>query len=152
MKTFVHIFNGSVFEVITPATYESDSPEGIEPTYKAGDEIPIDRRFAPEFAEALIDITGVNPMPQFGWTYDGSNFAPPQPDPVDYESANAAEQIRLMAVADSATFGMADAFMAGLLDDTETKTFKAWASYKLALSKVNLKVQNPAWPTPPATT
>jgi hypothetical protein len=30
----------------------------------------------------LIDVTGTDPQPQIGWTYDGAAFtAPPQPEP-----------------------------------------------------------------------
>ncbi|RRW54346.1 hypothetical protein EGJ55_16045 [Pseudomonas moraviensis] len=44
---------------------------------------------------------------------------------------------------------MSDAFVAGLLSDTEVDTFKAWAVYKLQLSKVDTGLKTPKWPSVP---
>jgi len=63
---------------------------------------------------------------------------------------NTTERNSLMAVANEATVGMSDAYVAGLLDDADTATFKAWAKYKLALSKVDLTQATPTWPSAPA--
>jgi hypothetical protein len=68
MHTYARIDNGIVMEVIQPMTYDIDSPEGCEYTFKAGDEIPIERRFTPEFVSTLSDITGISPQPEYGWT------------------------------------------------------------------------------------
>lgn len=62
----------------------------------------------------------------------------------------AARQTVLMSSAIDATQGMADAYIAGLLDAADTTKFKAWAAYKLALSKVDLTQAPPAWPAVPA--
>lgn len=80
--------------------------------------------------------------------FDGTTFALP----VDYVTGNAVQQVALMTTANAATFGMGDAFMSGLLDEADTAKFKAWAAYKLALSKVDLTQAMPAWPTVPAST
>lgn len=63
--------------------------------------------------------------------------------------SSAAKQGALMASATAATVGMSDAYVAGLLNSADAATFKEWAAYKLALSKVNLTQSSPAWPTPP---
>jgi len=60
-----------------------------------------------------------------------------------------AQQGALMAMANAATSGMSDAYVAGLLDAADAATFKAWSAYKLALSKVDLTVASPAWPAVP---
>lgn len=69
--------------------------------------------------------------------------------PVDPTSSNTATRNSLMGAANTATYGMSDAFVAGLLDGADTATFKAWATYKLALSKVDLTQPTPVWPTMP---
>ena len=87
MKTYVRIQDGIVFEVIPPMTYDIDSPEGVEPTFKSGDEVPIERRYHPSFIDGtlswMIDVTNSDPMPAYGWTAtqegDAWAFAPPTP-------------------------------------------------------------------------
>jgi hypothetical protein len=69
--------------------------------------------------------------------------------PVDHTGDNTATRDSLMATANAATYGMSDAYVAGLLDDADTATFKAWAKYKLALSKVDLTLASPQWPQAP---
>jgi hypothetical protein len=152
MKTYAHIQDGKVVEIIVPMAQEFDSPEGVEPVYMAGDEVPIDQRFTSEFVAELIDITNTLNV-VIGMTYDGTTFAAPveaPPPAVDYVTVNAAQQVALMTTANAVTFGMADAYISGLLDDADTAKFKAWAAYKLALSKVDLTKAQPAWPTVPA--
>jgi hypothetical protein len=74
MHTYARIDNGRVVEIIEPMTYDVDSPEGSEYQFKAGDEIPIERRFMPAFAAALVDISAVTPQPGYGWTaVDGAS-------------------------------------------------------------------------------
>lgn len=63
---------------------------------------------------------------------------------LDAVAAAQAERSRLLDKANQATVGMVDAYIAGLLDEEDTKTFKAFAAYKLALSKI---AQQPGYPT-----
>ena len=37
---------------------------------------PIDELFHPDVG-FWVDVTGANPMPAYGWSYDGSTFTPP---------------------------------------------------------------------------
>ncbi|MFJ4197532.1 tail fiber assembly protein [Pseudomonas sp. NPDC089534] len=59
----------------------------------------------------------------------------------------------LLAEADQQTVGMADAYIAGLLDADDMQRFKAFAAYKLALNKIDRQPGYPqdiAWPERPA--
>ncbi|MDT3310670.1 tail fiber assembly protein [Pseudomonas sp. rhizo66] len=64
-----------------------------------------------------------------------------------------AQRDELLAEADQQTVGMADAYIAGLLDVEDMQRFKAYASYKLALNKIDRQPgypQNVDWPVLPA--
>lgn len=140
MNTYARIENGAVREIILPLLND----DGVE--------WPVAERFTPEFVTQLVDATSFSPMPIEGWSYDGATFAPPAaavPSAEQILAANTAEQAVLMAAANSATLGQADAYIAGLLDAADAATFKAWAAYKLALSKVDLTSANPTWPATP---
>jgi hypothetical protein len=44
-----------------------------------------DQAFMDQWYPGSVDITGMDPMPGIGWSYDGTTFAPPeapQPEPV----------------------------------------------------------------------
>lgn len=141
MATFARIQDGIVAEIIEPLL-DGD-----------GNEFSMGLRFIPEIVATLVDVSGINPQPVEGWTYDGNVFAAyvsPPLTPDQILAANFAQRTMLMTAADTATIGMADAFLAGLLDDTDATKFKAWAAYKLALSKVDCSVTSPVWPAPPA--
>ncbi|TDG23145.1 hypothetical protein EYW47_14475 [Paraburkholderia silviterrae] len=119
--------------------------------FKKRDEIPVAQRFTAAFAANLIDVTSINPQPQQGWvtTDGGKSFAapvPPTPSAEQVAATNTAMRDSLMQVANNATFGMTDTYAAGLLDTADRQTFKAWAAYKLALSKVDLTTVSPSWP------
>lgn len=94
MKTYARIQDGIVMEIIPPATYGSDSPEGVEPPFKQGDEIPIDVRYNSALIDGAIswmaDITAVIPQPQGWWTatQEGGNwtFMPPASPEVEQSS------------------------------------------------------------------
>lgn len=84
------------------------------------------------------------PGPHHVWS--GTEWAP---DPVAQAEL---QRSLLMEKANQATAGMADAFIAGLLNSADTKTFKAFAAYKLALSKIDQQPGYPTtidWPTSP---
>jgi hypothetical protein len=162
MKIYAYVQGDGVAEIIAPATYPHPDPADIE-TYgqeaydaqaaRAGQEIPITERYTPEFCAACVNVTDVNPQPQVGWIYSGATFAPyvpPAPTPAQLRAVNSSIRDGLMAVANAATVGMADAYVAGLLDASDTAMFKAWAAYKFALSKVDLTAASPAWPSSPS--
>ena len=68
-------------------------------------------------------------------------------------SAAVVKRDTLLADADKATAGMADAYIAGLLDEAETLRFKSYAAYKLALRNIDQQIGYPTeieWPVIPA--
>lgn len=115
----------------------------------------------PEFHPDMIwvDVTETVPAPAAGWTaaeVDGAwSFAapvPPVPTEADLKAAALSKRDALLSVANESTAGMADAYVAGLLDDADTATFKAFAAYKLALNKIDKQSDYPTkikWPTSP---
>ncbi|PRB55364.1 hypothetical protein CQ009_15695 [Pseudomonas sp. MYb2] len=63
-----------------------------------------------------------------------------------------ARRDELLAEADQQTVGMADAYIAGLLDADDMQRFKAFATYKLALNKIDRQPDYPQsvdWPVLP---
>jgi hypothetical protein len=142
MKTYARMQDSVVAEIIAPTTYDN------------GDEVPIEERFTAELVTTFIDVTSAVPMPAQKWTFSEASSvfsAPVTPAPTSAQilAANTAQRDALMAVSDARTLGMSDAYVAGLLSAIDAATFKACASYKLGLSKVDLTVQSPAWPAIP---
>jgi hypothetical protein len=71
---------------------------------------------------------------------------------LDAAAAALAQRDQLLVAANQATAGMANAYIAGLLDDADTATFKAFAAYQLALNKIEQQPGYPAtiaWPPAP---
>jgi hypothetical protein len=58
MKTYVLVYYGMVMEVITTNR-------------------DINTLYHPDFVQYLIEVTGMEPMPDQWWAYDGQNFYPP---------------------------------------------------------------------------
>jgi len=106
-----------------------------------------------------VDITRQDPAPVVGWSAtesaDGWLLSEPVvPPPTDAELKLEAMAQRdvLLSIADEATVGMADAFIAGLLEDDDVARFKAFAAYKLALNKIDKQPRYPQeifWPLAP---
>lgn len=93
------------------------------------------------------------------WRYtDGKVSKHPLPNAsniveTELRAAAMARRDELLAEADQQTVGMADAYIAGLLDADDMQRFKAYAAYKLALNKIHKQPgypQNVAWPQLPA--
>ena len=90
-----------------------------------------------------------------GWSYVAGQFSAPPVPPVsdaDLRAKAMSKRDELLSIADKATAGMADAYVAGLLNEGDEVTFKAYAAYKLALNKVDAQPGYPSdieWPTSP---
>lgn len=101
-----------------------------------------------------VEVPDGVPVEQ-NWVYaDGAFSAPALIVPTEEELKIAALSTRnhLLSAADDATAGMADAYIAGLLSDVDTETFKSFAAYKLALNKIDKQPGYPAdikWPDSP---
>lgn len=81
MKTYAHVQNGSVIEIIEPY---------IDPS---GNEVPIEERYIAEFVAQMVDITDVSPKPEQRWTYDGATFSAPIVTPPNAEELAAAARV-----------------------------------------------------------
>lgn len=75
MKKYARVVEGVVVEIILPAAYDMDSPEGVEPGWHKGDDIPIDRRFHPDFLATLIDVSDGEDV-AVGYRYQDGIFTP----------------------------------------------------------------------------
>jgi hypothetical protein len=106
-----------------------------------------------------VDVTDAIPPIASGWTaveIDGVWSFAAQARPVltdaELRAAALAQRDALLAQANEATAGMADAFLADLLSDADRVMFKAYAVYKLALNKIDQQPGYPTtvdWPTSP---
>ena len=143
MRTYAHIENGVVAELVTPGP-DLD-----------GNQYDLELCFPKSFVDACIEITGLDPMPGQRWTYNGKIFAKPVPAmPTAAELAlqAIAKRNALLVIANEATAGMADAYIAGLLDDADVAIFRAYAAYKLQLNKIDKQPGYPQaidWPSSP---
>lgn len=110
MKTYAHIENGDVVEVILPMV----DGDGVE--------IPASERFTPAFMQHLVDITSVMPTPAPGWRYDGESFSNPavltlgQAQAAQITSVTSACQAAIVAGFSSAALGSAHTYPAQVID------------------------------------
>jgi hypothetical protein len=80
MKTYARLDGAFVVEIILPQQYDAEDPEWQEgDASRIGEEIPIELRFHPSLVANMVDITDVNPQPQYGWIYnaDLNSFSEP---------------------------------------------------------------------------
>ncbi|WP_250865602.1 tail fiber assembly protein [Caballeronia sp. INSB1] len=154
MKTYARIDDGRVVEIISPASYGSDVlDQSGNVVHHAGDEIAIEDRFTSEFVSTLIDVTDVTPVPEQGWIYDGSTFAPyvpPAPTASDILARNTAIRDVALAHATAAIAPLQDAVDLDEATDAETALLKLWKQYRVAVNRVDLTIESPVWPTPPS--
>lgn len=154
MRTYAHIDQGRVAEIIGPLSYAEDViDENGEVIHKAGDDIPIGDRYTPEFVATLVDITDLDPMPTAGMIYDGTNFSeyvPPAPSAADILAANTATRDALLAQATQAINPLQDAVDLEEATASETALLKLWKQYRVAVNRVDLAQQYPAWPNTPS--
>lgn len=137
MRRYARIFEGRVFELF-------DTPDDITQMFHAD--------------LIWIDVTDISPAPQCEWsaieTEGVWSFAQPviaPPTEAEVRAMFTLKRAELLTSANAATAGMADAFIAGLLDEADTAKFKAYAAYKLALNKIDQAPGFPqviAWPEP----
>lgn len=154
MKTYARIEDGRVAEIIAPMSYDEDSPDGLRPGWKAGDEIPIEVRFHPEIVAALVDVTSIDPKPEQTWMYDGSSFAPyvaPPPSPAEILAANTSTRDALLAQATMIIAPLQDAADLDEATDAETALLKKWKQYRVAVNREDLTQASPVWPANPST-
>lgn len=105
-----------------------------------------------------VDVTGVDSVSDGlvateddgVWTF--AEYIPPPLTNAELKSMAMAQRGILLVTANEATAGMADAYIAGLMDADEEALFKTWAAYKLALNKIDKQPGYPneiVWPVAP---
>lgn len=152
MKTYVRIEDERVAEIILPAVWEADSPAGTDPSFKAGDEIPIDQRYTPEFVSTLVDVTDVRPTPVEGDVYDGTSFSsyvPPARSASEILASNTATRDALLSAAAIAIAPLQDAVDLGEATDQEAVLLKQWKQYRITVNRLDLTAESPVWPSTP---
>lgn len=131
---------GVVVEIIPPYV----NPDGRD--------IPIEERYTADFVSRMVDITGLEPQPTIGWTYDGLILSPPVPyipSPEDIINRNLSLQEGLLRQASQAMTPVLLALQLGDATDSETNAARAWQIYYRALQSVDITVSDPAWPAIP---
>ena len=140
MKIYARVDNAMVLEIIPPYVNESS------------EEVPIEQRYTAEFVLTLVDITGENPMPVEGWTYDGSAFAAPVahvPTAAEVTASNTQQQASLIAFAAQSMNPVMVALQLGNATDEEVAIAKAWQAYYRALKEIDVSLPEPEWPVSP---
>lgn len=162
MKTFAYVVDGVVFEIIPPVTFPPPDASIIETAgqevydallAKAGEEIPIDERYTPEFVSSCVDISDVSPKPDQNWTYDGTVFSQPKPyvpSAAEILASNTAQRDALLSNAALAIAPLQDAVDLDEATDAEVALLKQWKQYRVAVNRVDLTQAQPLWPTAPA--
>jgi len=160
MKTFARIDAGRVAEIILPMAYDVDSapapdpenpPDGW-PTFKAGDEVPIAKRFTPDVVATLVDVTTVASV-NVGDTYSDGVFAPyvpPARSPVEILATNRAYRDVQLTMAGTRIAPLQDAVDLDVATDEERAQLLAWKQYRVAVNRLDLTLASPAWPVAPA--
>lgn len=126
----------------------------IIPPYVNPDErnVPIEERFTADFVARMVDITGLDPQPLQGWTYDGATLAAPVPyaaTPEEILSQNVTLQEGFLRRASQAMTPLLLSLQLGDATAEETASAKAWQSYSRDLKVVDLTAPDPAWPNAP---
>jgi len=151
MKTYARINDGRVAEIIAPMTYEVDSPAGVEPAFKKGDEVPIDRRFPAEIVASLVDIRSA--IVSVGDSYKDGVFAPyvlSPPSAEDILVGNTAMRDMLLGMATVRIAPLQDAVDLGVATASETSALTAWKQYRVSVNRVDITELAPIWPAEPA--
>lgn len=78
------------------------------------------------------------------------SYLHPQPTPEEILQAKQAKKDALLLAASQAMTPVFIALQLGDATDSETVAAKAWRDYYTALQAVDVTVDSPAWPTPPA--
>jgi len=145
-----------VVEFMLPAVYDAEDPswQPGEPS-RIGQEIPIELRFHPDLVARMVDITDMDPKPDYGWTWDGQNFHAPVPyvpSPAEIEAQRESYRQQLKNDAAIAMTPILVSLNLGDATDEETVKAKAWQSYYRDLTALQISGEGdePDWPSPPA--
>ncbi|NUT73517.1 hypothetical protein HNO86_00530 [Pseudomonas sp. C1C7] len=138
MKTYARIYDGHVVEIFST-----------------------DGNIAEMFHSSFVwvDVSEEEISPEYGWVavendggWDFSEYVTPPPTDAQLKAEVLAQRDAYIMAANEATMGMADAYIAGILNEADTARFKLFAAYKLSLSKITQQPGFPAtisWPEMP---
>lgn len=153
MKTFAFVDGGFVREIIQPCAYDAEAPDWQEgDPSRIGQEIPVSLRFVPEMVRNMVDITDVEPQPEYGWVYEGGSFlaaTPRQPSPEEVLLMNVSLRDGCLAQATLAITPLQYADDLGEATDAEKAQLLAWKRYMVEVNRVDLTITAPAWPEKP---
>lgn len=141
MKIYARIVNGVVYELFQPGVMA----DGVT-------QWPIEESVTPDYLAQMVEVTGMQPMPDQHWTYDGEAFAPPVWDIPDPAEVNEGIRQNLMFQARVAMAPVLLSLNLGDATDEESEIAKEWQVYYRALRDFDVNSTNPTWPTAPATT
>lgn len=164
-KTYAVVENGTVTNMVlwdgapyVPAVAEvpavlDDQGNEVTPAVPA---VPASGWAPPEGSTAVEVPDGASVG--IGYTYDGTNFtAPPSTAPTrtpdEILAFNTGRKNNLTAVATSEIAVLTDATdpdIVDTVDPADVAALRAWKVYRVALSKVDLTLADPVWPTAPA--
>jgi hypothetical protein len=141
MRTYAHVENGVVAELVTPGP-DLD-----------GNQYDLELCFPKSFVDACIEITGLDPIPGQRWTYDGTTFSAPvpyQPTAAEIKASNTSTRDYLLGVAALTIAPLQDAADLDEATAQETALLKSWKQYRVAVNRIDLTLASPAWPVSPA--
>lgn len=164
-KKFAIVENGTVVNMVlwdgapyvpavdeVPAVFDDEGNE-VTPAVPA---VPASG-WAPPEGSTAIQLPDGSPV-TIGFAYDGINFTAPASDtptrtPDEILAFNTGRKNNLTAVATSEIAVLTDATdpdIVDTVDPADVAALKAWKVYRVALSKIDLTLADPVWPTPPA--
>jgi hypothetical protein len=164
-KTFAVVENGTVVNVVlwdgapyvaavaeVPAVLDADGNE-VTPAVPG---VPASG-WAPPDGSTVVEIPQGSPA-GIGYLFDGTNFTAPASQtpirtPDEILAFNTGRKNNLTAVATSEIAVLTDATdpdIVDTVDPADVAALKAWKVYRVALSKVDLTLADPVWPTAPA--
>lgn len=171
MKSYARIENGRVAEIIEPTVYEVDAPEFVPklidprdpesdwteapagwPTFKRGEEVPVELKFTPEIVATLVDISDLSSV-SIGDTYANGIFAPYMPPVLsagEIRARNAAMRDSLLATATARIAPLQDAADLGEATEGEVAAVKRWKKYRVDVNRIDLALPSPDWPDVPS--
>lgn len=128
MRQYTRIDNGIAFEFI-------ETDKKIEDLYP------------PAFI--WVDITDMDPKPEYGWTYAEGVFSPPMPEvrtPEAIRRINVAYRDMLLSMATLAIAPLQDAVDLDEATAEEEAALLAWKKFRIAVNRVNLAIDGVTWP------
>lgn len=99
-----------------------------------------------------VEVTGMSPLPEPGWSYSDGEFSEPKPHILSVEELlkkNTAQQESLQIIASQAITPLLLALQLGNATEDETSQARKWQSFSRSLKAVDLSSASPGWPSMP---